>query len=434
MKNIIFFTIFITICPYVSSNQKTDWQQDLLIYKTNLEKMHPSLYDYISKPQFKAEFNKIYNQEVDTIEQAFIQLSKLNAKIGDGHADIILPEGFFGFIAETKKIIPVKINIKDNDIYAKNLVDEKFLGKIFSINDKKPNDILKDMRDIISSDANNIYFKNNKIKENFALYYYLLYGETNDFIFKYLSTKDSSIKTKKIPAKYGKDIFDDEILSYTGKKINDDTFLLDIDIFIFENQQNFENFLSDTFKKLKKDKKIKKIIIDVQDNPGGLRENAILLYSYLTDKPFKQRIQTKIISNKVNTNNLINMDPEDVIDLQSYLNDIYGKSLSNKNDHLQYLMLPNKNNWNKEIEVLMNGGTFSAGCEFALLAKNNPKIKLTGKPCGLNYYQHNGDINLVYELPNSKLIMAFSMVKILHFVNDKSVDKNSVVIPDEVVK
>ena len=96
-------------------------------------------------------------------------------------------------------------------------------------------------------------------------------------------------------------------------------------------------------------------------------------------------------------------------------------------------MKPFRKPFKGNVFVLIGGRTFSAGSAFALNAKNDANITLIGEEAGGGYYFHTGQYPVLYELPNSRIMLRMSFVKINHYVTDNTVAKGRGVLPDSIV-
>lgn len=75
----------------VTNAQKLNWETDLAIFASQLEKKHIALYNKISKQEFKKAVNKIASKSKKINDfEVIIELMKLTREIGDGHTAISL--------------------------------------------------------------------------------------------------------------------------------------------------------------------------------------------------------------------------------------------------------------------------------------------------------------------------------------------------------
>ena len=91
--------------------------------------------------------------------------------------------------------------------------------------------------------------------------------------------------------------------------------------------------------------------------------------------------------------------------------------------------IPHKKKFEGKVYVLIGGKTFSAGSSFALFWKNQG-ITLVGEETGGSYYTQTGGYPIIYTLPNSKIKVLISFVKISRYTKDETVIKGSGIVPD----
>jgi hypothetical protein len=426
----IFTLLFLT--AFNSHSAENRYNADLRILQDILENQHPDLYAYSNKKDFESLFVKQFTGK-EPPKSFYKHLLKIISLLGDGHSEIIPAESFIEQSSQQKVFIPISVRILNSDIYVNSHRSNiPFGAKILSINALNSADILNKCYEILSADAKSITYKNRLIEENFDLYLYFIEDKNDIFQIEYVF-KDQ-IFNKQLKAATKQAMPQQQYQDYEYKKINNKTYYLDINSFFFgENQHDFEVFLDDFFSAMKKEK-TENLIIDIRGNQGGLRENTVLLYSYLTNQKFTQRLSAHIKSKKIDPTYIVNMERDEIEGIEEYLQEHFAKN-KNISDNLQALMIPQKEFFDKNVFVLIDGNTFSAGAEFALLAKNDKRIKLIGKEeSGGNYYQHVGDISFVYILPNTESFFKMSLVGIKQFAKDKNSNKNAGIMPDVLVR
>ena len=85
--------------------------------------------------------------------------------------------------------------------------------------------------------------------------------------------------------------------------------------------------------------------------------------------------------------------------------------------------LPNKSAFKGNLILLIDPFVASAGSLFASLVKSDKKATVIGEETLGGYYGHTGHIPVNYELPNSKLILTFSIVDLEQDVKQVSDEK-----------
>jgi len=430
-------------------------QEDFNILENILEKGHPALYDYISKEALDAIFlntKESLSKEISDIE-LFKKMQLVTDQIRDGHLLLFAPNT----INTTQYYFPLILKIIQTEFYTDtNDFGVPIGSKILSINNKSIVHILEDLKKYTPSDGYNLTKKYRDIELKFGLFLIYEYGIQKEYTIQYIEPNGTE-KTITIPAEsfvnakhrninrnsyFSKYHQEQDEISFFSKHINNKepfvyykshkTAVLVINSFGMDITA-FKSRLTKIFKEIDK-KKIRHLIIDIRNNDGGFRPNAVHLFSFITSKLFKQRTNTFVSSLEIPEKKHANRNYNE----KEFLRDkFYNKPTYDGwelgFDDLETIMVPNRNRFNGKVYVLAGGATFSAGSSFALLAKNDPDILLIGEETGGGYYAHTGQFPVSYKLPNSNIMMVMSMEKITHYVKDKKVPKGSGVLPDRTI-
>lgn len=435
--------VVVFIYGSVISYAQNKYNEDIIIFKELLEKYHPSLYDYTSKKQFDSIWKNTFkvSKTLKNEYELTNTLARIIEKIGDGHTSLSPSQKFMEKVASKNSFFPIPVKVLNHKIYAldNNLGIE--IGKeINAINNIPSEEIITNLYDILSSDGKNVTFKNNLLDDNFALYFHFLYPKFKSFTIT-LKDNNTIVEAKGTDLNSALKQASNTIIKYKQfnntdaiqlKMVNDSTAYLGVNTFHFadEDTQGFIQYLEQIFISLNEGK-IPNLIIDVRNNNGGLRELAIQLYSFLGDKPFKQRSSTRIKTSSIDYKH-INNNKLEVKEVTKWLKERFGGTNMNTTDHLQNLMQPNAIQYKGNIYVITGNGTFSAGGEFALNAKNDPKITLVGQETGAAYKFHNGDYSYNFILPNSNIGLTIPSTHIIHFTNSNN-NKSIGIVPDYYV-
>ena len=461
MKNFIFL-VTIGLISYSTYGQhqldSIKAAEDFTVFQKILTEGHPALYEYISKDSlshlFSSQRNKISDSTTDI--DLYKSLVTITSPIGDGHLQLFAPNT----LKTESYYFPLILKIIDSEFYT----DTKDFGipigsKIVEINEIKTATLLQKFKKYISSDGYNNTRKYRDIELKFGLYFAYEFGITKKFEIKYKTPGSEEIKSITLDAEpfirvrlrnakrnsyfhpFHKNTdtiqyFEDRISNknpYVYYKKNLKTAILVVNSFSGDIKI-FKSTLIKIFKEINK-KKIEHLIIDVRNNDGGYRPNAIHLFSFITDNIFKQRTKEFVATLKIPEKDyVIKTLGDENLFLKAKFNQhpvIDGWEI--KFDELETIMVPEKNRFTGKVYVLTSGTTFSAGTEFVLNAKNDPEIMVLGEETGGGYYQHLGEFPVYYELPNSKIIMVISLEKIEHFVKDQFVTKGSGILPDKFI-
>ncbi|ALJ06057.1 hypothetical protein APS56_13355 [Pseudalgibacter alginicilyticus] len=460
--NYAFTTCILILFSFYSIGQNKLSQsqvlEDYTIFKEILTTGHPSLYEYTSKPEWDSIFNTFEQKDIKEIRTSndfFKSISTIADKAKDGHLVIHHPK-----MDTVPPLFPLLLKIIDGKLYTDTDDFRIPLGsEITSINGKSSQTILKDLLKYAPSDGFNLTKKYRQIEKEFGILHFYEYGSKESYSVKY-TTADGEVKTNIIAPKSFKSIGnrypnrnshfaayhqDTNRLDYFRNRIAEkwpfvyyidsiNTAVLTVNSFGLDPQE-FKSKLIGLFKEIKK-KKAENLIIDVRQNIGGYRINAINLYSFLTNEPFKQRISESAVTNVLPQEKYIIHTMSDYTEFF----EMYFASAQKEDerwilteDHAQAEMIPYKKPFKGNVYVLIGGNTYSAASAFALSAKNDKNITLVGEETGGGYYFHTAQYSALYELPNSKIMVRMPFVKIDKYVFDNSVPKGSGILPDKEV-
>lgn len=429
--------------------------EDYTIFKEILTSGHPSLHEYTSQTEWDSIFSAFEQKkihEVRTSNDLFRSITSIADNVKDGHLTIHHPK-----MATIPQMFPLLLKIIDEKCYTDTDDFGIPLGaEIVSIDGETSQTILHNLLKYAVSDGNNLTKRYCQLEKEFGILHSYEYGNHESYLVKYIA-KDDKIQTIEIAPESFESIGsrypsrNSHFASYHHKANRTEHFktriaekwpfvyfidsintaVLTVNSFGL-NPKEFKSKLIDLFKEIKKNKATN-LIIDVRKNIGGYRINAINLFSFLTDKPFKQRIRESAIANVLPQEEYIIHKMSDYTEFFK----MYFASAKKEDgrwvlteDHTQAEMIPYKNPFKGKVYVLIGGNTFSAGSAFALNAKNSNQITLIGEETGGGYYFHTGQYPVVYELPNSKTIIRMSFVKIDKYTLDDSVPKGSGILPD----
>ncbi|HYG41268.1 MAG TPA: S41 family peptidase, partial [Cytophagales bacterium] len=196
-----------------------------------------------------------------------------------------------------------------------------------------------------------------------------------------------------------------------------------------KEEQDYKDFLKKTFKELK-NRNIENLILDLRNNEGGEETYGILLYSYLTDKPFHYYKKITVAQKKK-------------ITVDAYLPKFYGiyKLLFLKKSGSEYQFKlakftkkynPQQNAFKGKVYTLINGNSFSVTTEFSSILHNNKRSTFIGRETGGAYYGDNSGVFGIVVLPESKLVMGIPMLAFYSNVADYPYPDRGI-IPDHII-
>lgn len=434
-------------------SQEQIWE-DFTIFKNVLTKSHPSLYEYTTKKQWDSIFKNFEKErkQLKSSNDLFKSISAIGANVKDGHLRVLHPK-----METVPPMFPLLLKIIGNRFYTDtDDFDIPVGSEVISINGIESKELIRRFLKYAPSDGNNSTKKYRQIESEFGILHYYEFGEMSSYTISYL-TPDNKAETINIQSqpfqsigarfpnrnsyfsKYHKhkDRFEHFKNTISQKwpvvhfvdSLN--TAILTVNSFGLDPKE-FKSKLIEIFGEIKREK-TESLIIDIRHNNGGYRANAIILFSFITDQPFKQRVSESTVTSRLIEQNYVKHTPSDY---PEFFKNYFANS-DKKNDHwvltidrAQEAMEPYKKQFKGKTYVLIGGNTFSAGNAFVLNAKNSLDITVIGEETGGGYYFHTGQFSVLYELPNSKIMFNISLVKINHFVIDNRVEKGSGILPD----
>ena len=231
--------------------------------------------------------------------------------------------------------------------------------------------------------------KNWEIPEFFHLLYNIAYGESNSYRITY-RVKEGDTKTTVLqadilhnfvcqspfvrPAKYLQ-------LSYPTDKIAVLTLRTFFDDFLQPTGENFQRFLDSAFNDIKV-KSVKKLIIDIRRNQGGYDHNGEIVYSYLTQKPFRYYASQESFKGKI----------------------------TESQNHDLALQQPKENSFSGKVYFLIDGRSFSGAAEFAAMAKSEGRGLFIGEETGGGYYGNTSGSDVYVSLPATQIVCRIPVI------------------------
>jgi C-terminal processing protease CtpA/Prc len=391
-------------------------RQDFTFFRETLEKEHAGLYRYKNKIVLNKLFDSCYtalNHPMSQLE--FIKsITFVISSIEDGHTGTNLSRLLMNDYSENEKMFPVYVFFINAKAYVlcsriKELPAET---EILSIDNKPISGIKKTLLQYLPSDGK-IETKKNQVLNSgaFSFLYNWIFGNKSSFNVRY-KTKQREIKTTKINAELVKDFECDNgggigntkdlqldfpkknIALFTIKTFDDNR---------LSGKQNVRDFLETSFKEINF-RRVSNLIIDLRGNAGGADAYGALLYSYLTNKPFKYFYSIESTTNKITV----------------------------EEDSLLGIQQPQNNSFHGKVLFLINGLCFSTTADFCSIAKSNNRGKFIGEETGGAYYGNTSGQTTKIELPNSKVSITIPKFK---YVNDAKKPKyeDRGIIPDYAI-
>ncbi|NIG55431.1 S41 family peptidase [Chitinophaga sp. Cy-1792] len=439
----------------LSNLTKEDFIADFRLAAEILKKQHPNPYKFIDSASFQRKVDSLMEKAatapdvVSVLQYSPVYLVRdvhTSLSVNNDHAkDLYSMINLFPFpvAVERGKIF---VNIKGGAI--------PYGAEVTSINNMAAKDILQALSTPAYSDG---YITSglDRLYPNFQVMYSLLSPHEQQFQVSYIAPGSTDTKKVTLPYANSTQAFHDSRMAvlpvnllqrsyaiYNNYYDDTKTGLLTVNTFGINESDAYKEF-SEFFRELN-NRKYKQVIIDVRSNGGGNPAISALLYSFLTDKPFRNvynyRTHTIDIAmpEYAIAENGRRLSDEDIQTQKNFLYQRFDKDSTGLyigNARLREGLLenfpPDKDAFHGKVYVLTGGGTVSAATYFASLVQQNKRGTIIGHETGSGEAATTAAWFMKYLMPRTKCILNVPMSE-LYFFN-ASTDKGHGVMPDREV-
>jgi hypothetical protein len=466
MKKIILFVfilLYFTQCGSVKKHNAhltelipiAQLKSDVDFTYRKLQKLHPNLYWYISKPALDSKFDSLKTRISKPITplEFYKKLSPVVAAVRQGHS-YLYPISTQMTKKETKALIKkgtgpfsqFDFDFFDNKLYVvKNKSYDKSIkagSEVIAVNGIKPLDLIQEYNHYYSSDGYNTTLKTATSGKRFTSYFTVENGikDSLTYTLKYNDSirlvtikryKEDTIK-KKEPKTHKKVTALDRKKSRATrrkKRINGyntdssnynrnlDFMEKDSSVAIMKirsfNKGNFRTFYKESFHKIE-NYESSTLILDLRDNGGGRLNEIVDLYSYLGDSTFVFLDKSEVVSkSSLMEGAYLNGGSFGVKMLKAiYAPLVYGYLLLTVHKHgtaknwYATHTRPHKlstNAFKGKIYVMINGGSFSASSLISSNLKSSKRVTFVGEETGGAFNGTVAGFMPVVKLPHSEL-------------------------------
>ena len=410
MKNVLFLLSFtllggcsnphLEIFPELENPQLMDdnisvnlLKDDIQSYYLGALARHPHLDQYAEKAELEksvADLQGLINKPMSRLE-FYRVVGQLTYKFNDGHSMLLWPYPEYQLLKKSgHKIFPFAVSItKSKESYIKNTYQSDDLqlsagSKIVAINNIPVNKLLDHMQKFVGGESQ--YLREQFSAKQFGLMLWAVFGFIDDFELQYEEQGKQKTLTVSMSQHWQENNTEEKHSEdFYFKVLPNNVAYLYVGHFDVDPDW-FENFIDQTFKKIK-DKNMTSLIIDTRDNTGGNTDTATYLASYVANKKFKMisNLEEKlnehnrgVFSYKGEVGTLINTPWQEWITPKSKEKRFTGQTY-----------------------LLISPITYSAGIVFATSLKDNDFATLIGQETGGNANQ-TAQGNL-FNLPHSQL-------------------------------
>lgn len=437
MKLKIIFTIATSVL-FLNANaqnnlnyiKKENLNKDFDFLVNAITETHPNPYSIISKSEFYNKISKIKENFKDslTLKEYYRMIAPMIGSLKDGHTSLKFPgrklfnktDNLFPFIIKSsleKPFLSVTENL--NNDYSQIPVG----SEILKINDIPAEKIIEKIIENTSGESNVYRLKTGADFNFFGFVFGALYDLKENAVVEYRFK--GKIYEKTIPTVTLSNLM--EIIQKKQNQssnqiqniaIEDFSLVLKpeiktaiFDIQYFNDEIKFQDFLKESFKKIK-EQKIEKIVIDIRENGGGNSTLGDELLKYITSKPFKQFDNTTIKYSQLQKDFYKNYCESDTLKNC----DTYNYIKTKKNGEMEVfpikdLIQPysNSESFSGKVYLLTSIRTFSSASNFAQAFKHYKIGEIVGEETG-GWIVSYGD-KIMSELPISKIPLSISTKK-----------------------
>ncbi|QXU49691.1 hypothetical protein KYG33_01190 [Chryseobacterium sp. D764] len=417
--------------------------EDLQTFRSIREKANSGLYVYRTRKQI----DSIYRQAEEEARNSknIFDFYKVIAKItgfeGSCHNYTDLPNHASYYLTQKPEYLPITLKNIDGRLLQDSKDNALPLGaEILSINGVSAKEMISRFSQYYFSDGYSAPYKETTGFERGMLdKFYMEFGTHKNYLISY--KWNGTVKEISLPGislddfKKLQDLrfslaFDKKLLSekYSLNKEGDGIYRLSLRGFDFATgkedpaYKKFSAFLDQMMNTLESEK-TENLIIDLRGNTGGTGALYEKVFSYLTQRPFRDSQYAYTNFNEVPMEEKLVITPlflsngvQDKHGLNAYLKQLYPKEVQGKYywaDDKNPLILPNNKTFKGQLYLLVDQRVASAASHLASLIKSYTNAIVIGKETVGGYYEHNGHLPLVYELPNTGIQTGFSIVHVI---------------------
>ena len=394
-----------------------------------LEEVHPNIYHTTSEEvveSFQRDLiAKLYSKDEYTLQEAYQKLASLIALFRDGHTQVFFPQDMWNdYLKAGGTIFPLRVELKDEVIILENILPGEKLpegSQLLAINGIPAEKIKNDMLAVLSYESK--AFGARLMSNNFSRLLWALFDIEDPFEIEYRAPGErektitlAGLQEDQLPARTAEQ-------PYKLDFISAETALLVINSVPGDKNEDYFNFLQDSFKEIK-EQEINHLLIDMRNNGGGSTRQFNEIFHYLSDTPYRSfsRVDTRY-SRPV----LGRHQPWHSQIYYRFLNFIRGDDIYKSEPGLTDPP-ENEYRFTGQTYLLVGPATFSAAADFAALCQDYEAALIVGQETG-GLPTSYGD-SFFFELPNTSL-QGRSSYK--YFVRPGGQETGRGVIPDQEI-
>ncbi|WP_284464137.1 S41 family peptidase [Chryseobacterium sp.] len=429
----------------ILNNQFTSAQfvEDLHTFRSIREQVNSGLYVYRSKQQIDSIYQRAEEEAGNSknIFDFYKVIAKVTGFEGSCHNYTDLPNHASYYLTQKPEYLPITLkNIDGRLLQDSKDVAVPLGAEILSINGVSSKEIITRFSQYYFSDGYSMPYRETAGFERGMLdKFYIEFGTHKSYVISYQWNNKTHHTTlsgiplesfKKLQESRFSLIFDKKLLSekYSLTKEGEGMYRLSLRGFDFATgnedpaYKKFSTFLEQMMDILERES-IGNLIIDLRGNTGGTGAVYEKVFTYLTQRPFRDSHYAYTKFNEIPMDEKLVITPlflsngvTDKNGLNTYFKQLYPKQVQGKYywaDDKNPLILPNERTFKGQLYLLIDQRVASAASHLASLIKSYTNAIVIGKETVGGYYEHNGHFPVVYELPNTGIQTGFSIVHVI---------------------
>ncbi|MDR2234984.1 MAG: hypothetical protein LBE92_02570 [Chryseobacterium sp.] len=417
--------------------------EDLKAFRSIREQANAGLYLYRTKKQIDSLYSHAEKEAENckSILDFYKIIARLTEFEGSCHNFTDLPDNASYYLTQKAEYLPVTLkNINGRLLQDSEDIQIPVGAEIVSINDIPAAEIIRRLSQYYSSDGFSTSYKETAGFEKGMLdKFYIEFGTHPHYSIRYqwknrihqtalpgISYEDA----KKLQNSRYSLVFRKKLMAekYSFTKEEDGVYRLSVRSFDFATgkedpaYKKFGDFLDGIMQTLEKEN-VKHLIIDLRGNSGGTGALYEKVFTYLTQQPFRDSRYAYTLFNEIPVKESLVITPMFISNgirngsgLDVYLKQLYPESSQGKfywTDEKNPLIFPSEKTFSGQLYLFVDENVASAGSHLASLIKSFTNAIVIGNETNGGYYEHNGHLPVVYELPNTRIQTGFSIVHVI---------------------
>lgn len=425
--------------------------KDFILFRQILEQAHPALTEYISKKRLNFVFDSVSEtiKAPITLRGFYNKLSFIVDEIGCSHTYTSLPQYAVDSLFNRTLFFPFPVIYIDGSLISNSDFEVPHGTKILSVNSIPVKRLLDSLMMYNSVEGFHRETQKYLTSSDFSYDYFVRFGGFKKFE---LLIKDTSGRIKTIypqsvsltevnERRQHRFYYDATDVPYFLRVVNDNNYaLLRLTSFEFDSgnqQQAFENFLSNSFELLANKPNIKTLVIDLRENTGGDLYNCFLLNSYISKVPFAEYKSVSTRITKIPFEEYLSKDfDSDMLEsIDTRLKEEFTRFNKNRyqlQDSLIGQWTTSANRFTKHVIIITNYKTVSSASYFTLLARHTAGARVIGYETSGGDFSGNGFATLKYTLPATGIGFQFAYANLLYSYGAEKPGRG--IIPDYLVQ